>query len=50
MPEKCTCGAEGRRVVVGTLEQTLNCPALWAELPDGTWQHDWPARKKQVNR
>lgn len=45
-PARCTC----TRIAVPTLEETLGCPDLWQEMPDGIWVHIWPPRKRQVTR
>ena len=42
-PDRCRC----TRIAVPNLIDTLACPALWQEMPDGVWVHIWPPRKRR---
>lgn len=39
-PERCTC----RRMVVATIEETLDCPAGWRYAPGIGWLHPFPPK------
>ena len=45
-PQACTCTL----VAVATLAETLDCPAVWMEVPGQGWFHILPARRRAVTR